>query len=147
MSVALCEQPERIDETGVHEVLKSRALLVGEPLLAAIGLGVGQIELGVRDIEVATENDRLRAFQLPAVREKCRIPVFEAKRQAAQVVLGIRCVDRHHEELCEFRRDDAAFLAAVALAARRRTRSVSRSPRGSRSRRQQAFLRKIAVPE
>ena len=38
-----------------------------------------------------------------------------AQRQAAEVVLGVRRVDRDDVELREFRGDEAAFLAAVAL--------------------------------
>src|ERR1700678_2807746 len=113
--IALREHAERIDEARVHEILESGALLVRESLLAAIGLGIGQVELGVRHIQIAAENDRLLLFQLLAIGEKGRIPVFETQRQAAEVILGVWRVDRHHVEPVELRRHDPAFLGGVAL--------------------------------
>src|SRR5271165_400857 len=115
MSIALREQPKGIDEAGIHEILESGALLVRETLLAAIGFRVGQIEFGVRDIEVAAKNDRLGFFQLLAIGEKGRIPLFEAQTQAAQIILGVRRVDRHDIESVEFSRHDAALFGTVAL--------------------------------
>src|SRR3984893_2917627 len=113
--VTLGEQPKGVDEACLHEILESLALFVGETLLAAIRLGVGQIELGMRHIEVAAKNDRLGLFELLAIGEKGRIPVFVSQRQAAKVVLGVRRVNRDDIEFFEFRRQDPAFLGAVAL--------------------------------
>lgn len=49
MPTALLENTEGIHEARVDEVLKPGPLLIGETLLAAIGLWVGQIEFGVSD--------------------------------------------------------------------------------------------------
>src|SRR5882672_52412 len=113
--VALREQAKGVDETRIHEVLESLTFFIREALLAAIRFGIGQIELGVRDIEVAAKNDRLGLLQLLAIGEEGRIPVFESQRQAAEVVLGIGRVDRHDIKFLEFRRHDPAFLGAIAL--------------------------------
>src|SRR3984957_20062959 len=82
--VALRKQAKGIHESRIHDVLESRALFVRETLLAAIRFWVGQIRLGMRDIEVAAENDRLGFFQLPAIREEGRIPVLEPQCHAAE---------------------------------------------------------------
>src|SRR5580704_11572104 len=115
VAIALGEQAERIDETRVDEGLKSRALLIRESLLAAIGLRVRKVELRMRDIEIAAKYDGFGFLQLLAVGEKCRIPMLVSQRQPAQVVLGIGRIDGHHEKLGELRRDDPALLRAVAL--------------------------------
>src|ERR1700728_161807 len=67
VTVALLEQAEGIDEAGVEEILESLALLVREALLAPIGLRIRQIELGVCDVQIAAENDRLLALEPPAI--------------------------------------------------------------------------------
>src|SRR5258708_8126854 len=69
----------------------------------------------MRHIEVAAENDRLGLLQLLAIGKEGRIPVLESQRQAAEIVLGVRRVNRHDIEFLEFRRHDPAFLGAVAL--------------------------------
>src|SRR5580692_1151188 len=115
VAIALGEQAERIDETGIDECLKSGPLLIRETLLAAIGLWIREIKLGVRDIQVAAKYDRLGLFQLFAIREKSRIPLLVAQREPAQVIFGIRCIDGDHKELGELGRYDAALLRAVAL--------------------------------
>ena len=74
MAVALREHPEGVDESGIDEILKSAALLVRESLLAAVRLGIGQIELGVGDVEVAAEYDRLAPLELAAIGEDMRQP-------------------------------------------------------------------------
>ena len=79
MPVTLREQAKGVHEARVDEVLKARTLFVGEPLLAAVRFRVGQVEFGMRYIEVAAENDRLALFQLFAVGQKCRVPMFEAQ--------------------------------------------------------------------
>src|SRR5271170_2858871 len=94
VTVALLEQAEGIDEAGVDEVLESLALLVGEALLAAIGLRIRQIELGVRDVQIAAKNDRLVALEPPAVVEERRVPVLVAQLQSAEIVFGVRGVYR-----------------------------------------------------
>ncbi len=115
MAVALREHAEGIDESGVDERLESGTLLVGESLFAAIRLRIRKVELGVRHIEVAAENDRLGLFELLAIGKKRWIPMLEAQRDAAQVVLGIGRVHRHDVELGKFRGDDPSFIGAVAL--------------------------------
>src|SRR6202044_285542 len=115
VAIALGEQAEGVDEAGVDKSLESRALLVGESLLAAIGFRIRQIKLGVRDIQVAAKYDRLGLLQLFAIGEKRRIPMLVPQGEPAQVILGIRRIHSDHEELGELRRDDAALLRAVAL--------------------------------
>src|ERR1700722_9469113 len=115
VALALGEHAECIDEAGVDKSLKSGALLIGESFLAAVGLRIRKIKLGVRDIEIAAKYDGLGFFQLLAVSEKRRIPMLVAQSEPAQVVLGVRGIHSDHEKLGELRRDDAALLRAVAL--------------------------------
>src|ERR1700722_2386472 len=96
VSVALGKQSECIDEAGVDEGLKSRALLIGETLLAAIGLGIRKIEFGMGNIEVTAKYDGLGFFQLFAICEEGRIPMLVPQGEPAQVVLGIRRINGDH---------------------------------------------------
>src|SRR5262245_52300193 len=86
VSVALGEDPERVDEARIQEILKAFALLLGEPLLAAVRFRIREVELRVRDIQVAAEDHRFFLLQLLAVCEECGIPVLVPQRQSAQVV-------------------------------------------------------------
>jgi len=63
------------------------------------------------DIQVTTENDRLALLQLLDIRQEGRVPVFVPQRQAAQVILGVRCVHGDHVEVLELSGEHAPFLA------------------------------------
>ena len=115
MAVTLLEEAKRIDEAGVDEVLEALALLVGEALLAAVRLWIGEIELRVRNVEIAAEDDRLLLLELLAVGEESGVPMLVPQREAAEVVFGVWRIDGDDVELREFRSDDPAFLAAIAL--------------------------------
>jgi len=99
MPIALREQPESVDESGIDKSLESRLLFVGESLLAAIRLRIRKIKLSVRDIQVTAKNDGLGFFQLFAIREKSRIPMLVPQSEPAQVILGIRRIHGDDEEL------------------------------------------------
>src|SRR6202044_39497 len=113
--VALLEQAEGIDEAGFDEILETLALLVREALLAPIGLRIRQIVLGVRDVQIAAENDGLLALELAAIGEESRVPVLVAQLQSAEIILGVRGVDRDYVKLIEFGRDQPPLSGAVAL--------------------------------
>jgi hypothetical protein len=78
MTVALCEESKRIDETRIDEVLETLAFFIGEAFLAAIGFWIGEIQFGVCDIEVAAENHWLAGLKLFAVGQERRIPMLKA---------------------------------------------------------------------
>src|SRR6185312_15724900 len=115
MAIALLEQPEGVHKPRIHQVLESLALLLGKALAAAIGLRVGQIELGMGDIEIAAEDHRLGLLEAPAVGEKGRVPVLVPQQQTAQVILRVGGVNRHDVEAGKLGRDQPSFRRAVAL--------------------------------
>ena len=53
-----------------------------KPFLPRFGFGIGEIELGVRDIQVAAEDHGLLLLELLAVGEEGRIPVLVPQRAA-----------------------------------------------------------------
>src|SRR5664279_2937491 len=63
VTVALVKEAERVDESGVDEVLEALALLCRETLFAHVGFGIGEIVGSVRDVEVATKDDRLGSLE------------------------------------------------------------------------------------
>src|SRR5690606_36599188 len=115
VTVPLLEETERIDETRVEEVLKAFPLFLGKAFSAAVRLWIREIELRMRDVEIAAEDDRLLLLEPLAIGQERRIPVFVAQLQAAQVVFRVRRIDRHDEELGKLCGDEPPFLRAVAL--------------------------------
>ncbi len=91
VAVALLELPEGVDEAGIHEILEPLPLLVGEALLTLVRSRIGQIQLGVRDIQIAAEDDGLATLQLHAVREEGRIPRLMAQgtRLRSSLAFGV----------------------------------------------------------
>src|SRR5258707_6237814 len=63
VAIALGEQAERVDEAGVDEGLKSRALLIRASLLAPIGLRIRKVKFRVRDLQIAANYAGLRFLQ------------------------------------------------------------------------------------
>ena len=91
VSVALLEQPEGIDESRVDEVLKSLALLVREALLAAVGLGIARGRARCERRSGRRRRPRAFRLELPAVREKRRVPVLvpQRKRLRSSLAFGV----------------------------------------------------------
>ena len=93
VAVALGEETESVDKAVVDQRLKFRPFLVGETGVFSVVPGIGQIVFGVRDIEVAANDDRLFLFQCFEVRAKSGLPLLSAIFQAGQLALRIRGVD------------------------------------------------------
>src|SRR5690242_3846041 len=74
VAVTLLEEAQRIDEAGIDEVLESLPLLIGKAFLAPVGFGIGEIELRMRDVEIAAESHGLFLLELLHVGEKRRVP-------------------------------------------------------------------------
>src|SRR6266511_5650860 len=100
MAAACLKLPERVDETSLHERRESRAFLGGEAVVLHIVLRTGEIDLGVRDVQVAAEDDGLLLFQTLEVGEKIAVPRL-AIRQAREFALRIRDIDVHKKEIIE----------------------------------------------
>src|ERR1700741_581547 len=62
MAAALLEFAESVNETGFHKRGKPGAFLYGETVVAHVGLGIGEVNLRVRHVQVAAENDWLLFF-------------------------------------------------------------------------------------
>ena len=114
VAVALGEETESVDKAVVDQRLKFRPFLVGKTGVFPVGPGVGQIVFGVRDIEVAANDDRLFLFQFFEVRAKSGLPLLSAIFQAGQFALGIRRVDIDQEKVLAFEGNHAP-LAVVLL--------------------------------
>src|SRR5690606_25419562 len=87
MPGARLEHAESIHEATLEQMREIGTLLVGEPRVAPVGARVCQVDLGVRDVQVAAEDDRLAlGTQLLEVGQKRRIPflrpVIEARQSA-----------------------------------------------------------------
>ncbi len=58
------ELPKCVEEAGFDEGIETTALLDGETVIADIGFGIGQVQIGVRDVQVAATDHRIIALEL-----------------------------------------------------------------------------------
>ena len=106
--------PESVREAVLGKQLaEGLALLVGEARVAAIRRRIGEVDLGVRDVEVATDDDWLLLGEAGEVFTEIGIPL-QPVVEALEFTLGIRNVGTDDKEPVELRRDDTAFGGMVA---------------------------------
>ena len=74
MSPARLEFAEGVHESRAHERAEAVALLDGETVVADVGLGIREVNLGVRHVEVAAEDHGLFLLQLFQVAQKILVP-------------------------------------------------------------------------
>jgi len=113
VAVAFVKQSKGVDETGVEEVLKALALLRRESSLSGVGLWIGEVVGRVRHVEVAAEDDGLHPFKFLDVVQERGVPLTVTKVQPSEVVLRVRGVHVHDEEVRELRGEDAPFVVRV----------------------------------
>lgn len=82
-----------VDEICGDEICDALALFGGEARAVVIGLGTGEIDLGVRSVEISADDDRLLSFEKLEIGKKGRIPEVLAKWQAREVGFAIGSVD------------------------------------------------------
>src|SRR6266568_475416 len=112
-TIALFEQPQRVNKASIKEILEALALFACKTFFAAIRLGISQVVFGVSYIEVAAKHDRLAFLKLSAVGQKGWIPVLVPQAEPAQIVLGIWRVHSHHVEFVVLGGDDTAFACRI----------------------------------
>lgn len=108
MTAALFKFPKGVNETGFDERAEAGPFLDSETVIAHVGLGIGEIDLGMGDVEVAAKDDGLFAFQFFEVTEEIAVP-FLAVREALEFALGVRDVNVDEKEIIVLGGDDAAF--------------------------------------
>src|ERR1035437_6332053 len=119
VTIAFVKKAERVDESGVDEVMEALALLGRETLFAHVG--IGQIVGSVRDVQVATEDDRLGSLELQYVLEERRVPLRVTRRvplrvtecQSFEFVLRVGRVDGHEKEVGKLRRKHASLVVRI----------------------------------
>jgi len=74
MAAAALEFAERVDESRPQQAVEPGSFLVGETGVAAVGFGVGQVDLPMGDIKIATEHHRLRLLEIADEFKEGRVP-------------------------------------------------------------------------
>lgn len=105
---AFFEFAEGVDESGAQVGVEAGAFLGCEAVVVAVGGGVGEVQFGVGDVEVAAEDDGFGAAELEEVAEEGAVPLL-AVRQAGEVASGVGDVNVDEEEVVELGGEDAAF--------------------------------------
>ena len=90
------------------------ALLIGEARRAAVGAGVLQINVLVRDVQIAAEDDRLLGVELLQVAAQVVLPLH-AVVDARQLVLGVGHIEVHKVKIRVFQRDGAPLVVVDVL--------------------------------
>ena len=67
----------------------------------------------MRDIHIATEDDRLGFFERLEVANKCRRPFSRAVVESRELPLGVGRVNIHQEKIPHVGADDASFLVVL----------------------------------
>ena len=75
MPAAALEFTKGVEEAGFQEGAKAGAFLGRETVVLQVGLRVGEINFGVRHVEVAAEDHRFAAFELLEVTEEVAVPL------------------------------------------------------------------------
>ena len=115
MARSFLEFTEGVHVTEREGFIEAVALLDREASIAQIALGVLQVDLLMRDIEIATEDDRLGLFQLLQVRAERGVPDFRAEIQTDEFALGIGGVNADEGEILELGIHNAAFVIDLLL--------------------------------
>jgi hypothetical protein len=113
MTSLLVELPKRVDEANVQEALEPFSFLISEAVIPCICLGMGQIQFGVCDIEVAASDDGLGGLKGLQEASEVLVP-YLAVRKPCQLTLGVRDVDIHQMEARKFRDYHPSFRIVLA---------------------------------
>ena len=101
---------EGIDEACFDQRRESGAFFVGESGALAVGLGAGEIDFFVGDVEVAAEEDGLSfGFEGFEIGAEGVVPCH-AVWEALELVLRVGRVDIDEEEVGILESDDASFF-------------------------------------
>ena len=103
---------ESVDEACIQKLLQLAALFVSEARIAAVGLGVLQVDLLVRYIEIPADDDGLLRIQPLEVRAEGVFP-RHAVVEATEVILRIRRVHCDEVEVGILEGDDATLLVVL----------------------------------
>lgn len=109
------ELAEAVGEARLQQLTKALPLLRGEAGILLVAFGVLQVDLLVRDVEVAAQHHGLLDVELAQVRAEVLVPGLAVVQthEASARVWYVRC---HQVEVGELCSDDAALLVMLFLA-------------------------------
>src|SRR6266478_7206767 len=76
MAAAFLKFAEGVQKARFDEGAETRPLLGREPMVAQVGFGMGKVQFGVGDIEIAAKDRRLPPRQLLDVAEEFAVPLL-----------------------------------------------------------------------
>src|SRR5437867_562063 len=98
MPAAFFKLAERVEETSLHERAEAGAFLWRKTMVLHIGLGMGEVDLGVRHVEVPAKDHRFALFELFEVTEEVAVPLL-AVSKTGELALRVGHIDVHEEEV------------------------------------------------
>ena len=99
----------RVDHSGGQHVVKFGTFFIGETGVTAVGLRILQVDLLMRDVEIAAVNNRLFLFQLFHVCKKVIFPYLPVG-ETGEIFFGIRHIDRDQVKIRILHRDHTALM-------------------------------------
>src|SRR6266436_5112240 len=79
MAAARLKFAEGVNEAGFDKGAEASSFLGRESVIAFVRLGVGEVQLGVRDVEIAAEDDGLFALQHLEVSQERAVPLLPVR--------------------------------------------------------------------
>ena len=105
---------EGVREARRQQLAQLTALLIRKTRRAAVGAGVLQINVLVRDVQITAQDDRLLGIQLLQVAAQVILPLHTVV-DAGQLVLGVGHIEVHEVKVRVFQRDGAALVVVDIL--------------------------------
>src|SRR5439155_1657774 len=107
------EHAESVEKTGLHKRGETGSFLGRETVIVHVVLWIGEVDFGVRHVEVAAEDDGLFPFKLLEVAEEIAVPL-SAIGEPREFALRVGDIDVHQEEVSVLGGEHATFIVVLA---------------------------------
>src|SRR5262245_11278888 len=115
MAAAFLEFTEGVQKARFDEGTEASPFLRGKAVVASVGFGMGEVQFGVSDIEVATKDCGFLARKPFEVAKEFAVPLLPV-REAGEFALGVGNVNIDEEEIGIFGGEHAAFAVVFGAA-------------------------------
>ena len=105
---------EAVGKAGSQQLVQLAALLIAEARRAAVGTGVFQVDILVRNVQISADDDRLFGIQLLQVGAQVVLPLHTVV-DACQLVLGVGDIEVDKVKAGVFQRDGAPLVVVQVL--------------------------------
>ena len=113
--IFLLELAERVHKTRLDHRAEAGAFFRREAVVLHVGLRIGEVDLGVRHVQVAAPDDGFFPLELFQVGEEVAVPLL-AIGKAGEFALRVGHINIHEEEVGELGRQHTTFVVVLGHA-------------------------------